>query len=127
MKNIDFITVLFTSIIYWTLYICWHQNFLFGKIYKNLEGNIFKNSFLKYLFLFITIFVYVFFFSVFEVILKISTFWDGVFFGFIIWLAFIATHNLFLVITKKRSFKLFLLDNTLYLIGSILTGAILAG
>jgi hypothetical protein len=127
MKNIDFITILFTTLIYCILYICWNQNFLFGKLYKNLEKKKFENTFLNYLFIFLTIFVYVFFFSIFEVILRISTFWDGVFFGFIIWLAFIATHNLFLVISKRRSFHLFLLDNTLYLIGSILTGAILAG
>ncbi|NGX56059.1 MAG: hypothetical protein K1060chlam5_00293 [Candidatus Anoxychlamydiales bacterium] len=129
MKNFDFITILFSSVIYFILYICWHQNFLFGKIYKKLESKKIdtKNKYLKYLFLFITIYVFVFFFAVFEVILSVTSFWDGVFFGFIIWLAFIMPHNLFLVIFKKRTFKLFLLDNTLYLLSIILIGAILAG
>lgn len=126
MKNIDLLTVLFAAIIYLVMYIVWYSNFLFGKFYKERAKDIKKNI-INYFYVFIFIFILCYVLALFEVIFGITTFWDGIFFGFLIWFGFIGTHTLFSVISFKRNFKLYFIDNVLYLLGLMIVGGILAG
>jgi len=128
VKNVDLLTVFFASAIYMVLYILWYSNVLFGKVYeKILKTTKTKPFYYHYFLLFVFIFVVSYVMALFEVLMGVTTFLDGIFLGFLIWLGFFATHGLFLVVSFKRSFKLFCLDNLLYLIALMIVGAILAG
>jgi hypothetical protein len=127
MKNIDILTVLFASIVYLIMYIVWYSDFLFGKIYKEISKKNIKKSILNYFFIFLFIFIISYVFALLEILLKVTTFWDGVFLGFLIWLGFIGTHFLFAVLSLKRNIKLYMIDNILYLLALMIVGGILAG
>ncbi len=127
MKQLDLITIFIASIIYTVLYVCWYSKFLFGKFVKKTKTKVKTNKQLSYFFTFLTIFVAAYVLSVFEILVMVTSFWDGVVLGFIIWFGFVGTHNLFLVINKKRTFKEFAIDNALYLLGLMIIGGILAG
>jgi hypothetical protein len=127
MKSIDLLTVCFASIIYLAMYIIWYSNFLFGKIYKAQLKKQIKKSFLSYIYIFIVTFVISYVLALFEVLLRITTFWDGVFLGFLIWLGFVVSHSSFLVVFFKRNLKLYFIDNILYLLALMIIGGILAG
>lgn len=128
MKNVDLLTVFFASAIYMVMYIFWYSNILFGKIYeKILKAPKKKPPFYHYFLLFIFIFLTSYIIALFEVLMGVTTFFDGIFLGFVIWLGLITTHSIFLVLSFKRSFKLYVLDNLLYLLALMIVSAILAG
>lgn len=127
MKNVDLLTVLFASGIYLVMYIVWYSNFLFGKIYKKIIKKHHKKDFFHFFKIFILVFITCYIVELFEVLVGITTFWDGVFFGFLIWLGIVGTHSLFQVISFKRNIKLYLLDNLLYLLALMIVAGILAG
>ena len=127
MNDIDFLTVFFASIIYFVMYIVWYSKFLFGKFYNGLIKKQPKNAFFYYVLIFIFVFIISYIIALFEILLGITTFWDGVFLGLLVWFGFVATHSLFSVISFKRSLKLCIIDNILYLLGLMIISGILAG
>lgn len=128
MKNVDLLTVFFAAAIYMVMYILWYSNILFGKVYeKILKATKKKPPFYHYFLLFLFVFVISYVISLFEVLMGVTTFFDGIFLGFLIWLGLITTHSLFLVVSFKRSIKLYVLDNLLYLLALMIVGGILAG
>ena len=127
MDGVDLLAVFFASVVYLLLYFIWYSKFLFGKIYKTLSKQKKGKSFFSYLFIFGIMLMSSYVLAIFEVLIKVTSFWDGVFLGFLIWLGFAFSHSFFLVITYKRNFKLFILDNILYLLGLMIVGGILAG
>ena len=127
MKDIDILTVSFASVIYFIMYLVWYSKFLIGKIYDSILQKTHKKTVLNYVLVFVSIFILSYIMALFEILIGIATFWDGVFFGLLIWFGFILTHSLFLVVSFKRNFKLFVLDNLLYLFAMMLVGGILAG
>lgn len=54
-----------------------------------------------------------------------KTIWQGIGVGFQIWLGFIATITLMPVIYEEGSFKIYLLNNSYYLLSCMIMGAIL--
>ncbi|KKM61914.1 MAG: hypothetical protein KR126chlam4_00916 [Candidatus Anoxychlamydiales bacterium] len=128
MKNVDLLTVFFAAAIYMVMYILWYSNILFGKVYeKILKTTKKKPPFYHYFLLFLFLFVISYVMSLFEVLMGVTTFFDGIFLGFLIWLGLVTTHSLFLVVSFKRSIKLYALDNLLYLLALMIVGGILAG
>ncbi|NGX63126.1 MAG: hypothetical protein KR126chlam6_00533 [Candidatus Anoxychlamydiales bacterium] len=127
MKDIDILTVSFASVIYFIMYLVWYSKLLVGKVYDSILQKTHKKTVLNYVLVFVSIFILSYIIALFEVLIGIATFWDGVFFGLLIWFGFILTHSLFLVVSFKRNFKLFVLDNLLYLFAMMLVGGILAG
>ena len=128
MKNVDLLTVFFAAAIYMVMYILWYSNILFGKVYeKILKTTKKKPPFYHYFLLFLFLFVISYVMSLFEVLMGVTTFFDGIFLGFLFWLGLVTTHSLFLVVSFKRSIKLYALDNLLYLLALMIVGGILAG
>jgi len=128
VKNVDLLTVFFAAAIYMVMYILWYSNILFGKVYeKILKTTKKKPPFYHYFLLFLFLFVISYVMSLFEVLMGVTTFFDGIFLGFLIWLGLVTTHSLFLVVSFKRSIKLYALDNLLYLLALMIVGGILAG
>jgi hypothetical protein len=109
------------------LYFVWYSNFLFGKVYHNITRKINGKSLYFYFFIFLFFLVVSYFIALLEVIMKVTTFWDGVFLGFLIWVGFVLTHEAINLITYKKNWKLFFLDNLLYLLGLMTVAGIIAG
>ena len=127
MKNIDFLTVVFASVIYFVMYIVWYSNFLFRKIYVRILGKEIQKSIFSYIYIFIAMLFVCYILAAIEILLRITTFWDGVFLGFLVWFGFVFTHSFFLATTFKRKLKLFFIDNLLYLLSLMIVAGILAG
>ncbi len=128
MKNVDLLTVLFASVIYLIIYIAWYSKFLFGKIYQDiLKSEKKKPPFYHYFLIFLASFIISYIVALFEGLMGVTSFFDGVFLGFLLWLGFVATHRLFFVLTFKRSYKIYILDNILYLIALMIISGIIAG
>jgi Protein of unknown function (DUF1761) len=127
MKEIDLVTVFFASALYMIMYLVWYSKILFGKIYKRLTINNKKKPLYYYFLIFLCMLIITYGLAVLEVLLGVTSFQDGIFLGFIIWFAFVCTHDLFLVLSFKRNIKLFLIDNFLYLIALMVICVILAG
>ena len=129
MKNFDFFTVLFASVVYFVLYNLWYSSFLFKKIYnftKDKKQNKKKNIIFNVL-IFTFIFVMSYIIASFEILLKVTTFKDGLLLGFLFWLSLVLPQSLIFSFKHKKPLKLFLLDNALYLIGIMTISSILAG
>ena len=124
MTSISIPTVFFTSVIYMILYLAWYSKFLFGRFFKNHAK---KKSFLNYLTVYFCVLFFCYVLSLFEVNFSITSFWDGVFFGFMIWAGIFVTHAIINGITHKIDKRVVLIDNFLYLIGTMLCCGILAG
>jgi len=124
MMSIDILTVFFASAIYMIIYVVWYSKFLFGKFFKNHTK---KRSFFNYLTVYFSILFFCYVLALFEVIFSITNFWDGMFFGFLIWAGIFVTHAIINGITHKIDKRVVLIDNFLYLIGTMFCAAIIAG
>jgi len=126
MREVDLLTVIFASIIYFVMYLTWYSKFLFASVYKKImKSNLKFSCFHVLIFIFILVISYVI--ALFEILMKVTTFWDGVFLGFLIWIGFVLSHSGFLIVSYNRNLKLSILDNILYLLGLMVVGGILAG
>ncbi|MBN2479929.1 MAG: DUF1761 domain-containing protein [Parachlamydiales bacterium] len=131
MKEIDFYTVLFASVVYFIMYVLWHSNFLFKKIYeddkKEKKVKEKKRKYHYYILVLILIFITSYVLASLEIFMKVTSFWDGVILGLFVWIGFVFPHSFFMSSKGKKNYKLFFLDNILYLLGLIIVGGILAG
>ena len=130
MKGIDLLTVLYASVIYFFMFVIWHSNFLFKKIYnleKKKKSGKKKKIFFYHLLVFILILISSYVIASFEVLLSVTSFWDGVVLGFLFWLGFVCTHSMFFMLKYKKDLRSYVLDNILYLIGLMVVSGIIAG
>ena len=124
MTNIDFPTVVFASIIYIILYVVWHSKFLFGRILGDFTK---KKTFSRYLTTYVAALFFCYILALLEVVFSITTFWDGVFFGFLIWLGVIFSHGVMHAITYRGESKIVFIDLALYFLTTTIICGILAG
>ncbi|EKE22159.1 MAG: hypothetical protein ACD_7C00035G0002, partial [uncultured bacterium] len=112
--------------IYLVMHLFWHSQYFFGKFYPKQtkeKGKIICSIILTFISTFVTAYVI----ALFEVLLGVSSFWDGVFLGFMIWIGFVATHSVFSALAVKRNRNLYLIDNILYFLGLVVVAGVLAG
>lgn len=126
MKSIDIFSVLFAGAIYLVMHVFWYSKYFFGKIREKQKKEV-KSLIVSYIFTFLSVFIISYVIALFEVLLGVASFWDGIFLGFLIWLGFVGPHGIFLVISFNSNFKNFIIDNILYLLGLMIVSGILAG
>lgn len=123
--EIDIFSYILATAVYILLQTLWYSPLFMGKIWQKIVQKKQKNIGLKIVFSWINAAVLSFFFALFIEFLQINTAIDGFFVGFSIWLGFVATTQLFMVIWERRPFTLYLIDNTYFFIGFGVLGAIL--
>jgi hypothetical protein len=126
----DHMSVFLSAMFFLFLGGLWYSSFLFGAIWVKLCG--FKNEDLRwgwkrYLGAVIQAIVMAYFLNFVEFYFRVTSFWDGVITGGMMWLGCVAPVLLFSVIWEKRSFKLYLLNSSYYLLGYLVMGGLLAG
>lgn len=130
MLHVDFLTVFIAAIVYMVISLAWYSPFLFGNMWlrlSKLESKDVRNKPLAIFCNFIIALILSYFISLIEIFLDVTSFWDGVIAGFIIYLGFVFTTQFTKVIWVKKTFKLFLLDNLCWLLSIMVMGGILAG
>ena len=68
-----------------------------------------------------------YFISLLEIFFDVTSFWDGVIAGFIVYLGFVFPTQITKVVWVKKTFKLFLVDNVCWLLSIMVMGGILVG
>ena len=122
MKYIDLLSVFIAAIVYSLIILFWYSKYLFKNIYKQDFSK-------KFLFFsnFIFGFIYSFVFAFIEIKFEVTTFKDGVYAGFFIWLGMILPLQYFLFFILRQRKKVVFLEMLRMFITSLLIGAILIG
>lgn len=128
MIHIDFLTVFVAAVIYMMIKVLWYSPYLFGKIWLTLkEKKELRSPYIAYPLNFLAALILSYFISLIEIYVGASSFWDGVFVGFILWLGFVFPIQLTQIIWIKDEIKLFLIKNGFLLLAFLVMGAILVG
>ena len=128
MVEVDFLSVIICSIIFFIVSIFGYSSYGFKNLWINFSKKAkIKNRYLFYLGSFFCGLLFSYFLAFFEGYLGITSFWDGVLCGFFVWLGFILTSKFFYYLLSDITFKLFLMDNIYWLTLSMVIGGILAG
>lgn len=111
--HIDWIAVVIAAVLNMVIGFFWYSKWLFGsawiKLSKLNEKELHVDA--KTLAMtFVASFMIAYFLSLFEGALGVTTVTDGMFVGFLFWLAFVATTQISCYIWGKKPFQLFLID-----------------
>jgi hypothetical protein len=119
--HIDFLSVLIAAIVNIVIGLIWYSRFLFGKAHEKAA----KPNKLAILWNSIVILITAYVLGFFEVFLGVTTVSDGMFVGFLAWLGFVATTQIYAVIWGKMSFKHFIIHSGCQLISFLAMGGII--
>lgn len=134
ITNLNYLAVFVSAIAVMVLGALWYGP-LFGRLWMQLSGITNKEIddsnksnlvWILYLINFISIFVTAYVTAHFIYFVGADTLKEGLQTGFWIWLGFIATFSLGMVIWEAKPFKLYILTNTYHLISFLMVGSILA-
>lgn len=126
MLSIDFLTVIVAAVIALIISILWYSPMLFGSMLlkQNLKA---KNWLLFVTLLFPILVLMSFFLAVIGFYLNVASFRDGAILGLFIWLGFVLPPHLFSVFIAKKGWKVFFLEDGIWLINLALLGGIVGG
>ena len=134
MDTIDFLSVFIATVVYVIIGAFWYSKFGFGKTWekciakeKKSKKKQSKRPYFSYFISFVLGYIIAFFIAYIENFLLISSFWDGLIAGCIIWFGFVFTTQAVMVLFEKRSVKLVLIDVGYWLITFAILGGVLAG
>jgi hypothetical protein len=119
--HIDFLSVLIAAFVNIVIGSVWYSRYLFGKMIKENH----KHSNLVFLWNSIVIVITAFVLGFFETFLGVTTVSDGMFVGFLAWLGFVATTQIYAVIWGKMNFKHFLVHTFCQLLSFLSMGGII--
>jgi len=120
-QHIDFLSVLIAAIVNMIIGFVWYSRFLFGK--KSERPNKFHK--LAFFCNCVVILVTAAVLGFFEAFLGVTTVSDGMFVGFLAWLGFVATTQIYAVIWGKMSYKHFLIHSGCQLLSFLSMGGVI--
>jgi hypothetical protein len=126
MHEIDFLTVVVSAIIATAIFILWFSDIVFGKVWKKYK-NIKKSNWLYSTICFFLMFISALVLAFVELYFQVTSFWDGVICGIIIWFGFVLPTLIFSTMFGENKIKLILLESMAFLVAYIAIGGILAG
>ena len=126
--QIGWLAVVVAAVVNQIIGFLWFSKWGFGQKWLKLRGmrEEKKGVGSKALLSFINSLVIAFFISFFEVRLEVLSIADGVLFGFLIWLGFVATTQISGVIWGKKPFELFVINTGYKLLSLLVMGGIIA-
>ena len=132
--NVNLVAVLVAAVASMVIGFLWYSPFLFGNMWMELSGMSkaklgkakSKWMTLNYFAMFVSSLVMSYVLAHFIKYTQSTTIMDGAVAGFWLWLGFIATVSLGMVLWEGKPFKLYVLKNAHQLISLIVMGAILA-
>lgn len=125
---IDWLSVLIAAILYMIFGALWYSPYFFGKAwmkFMNLTPQAMKGKSWRYIVEFIAALVMALFLATVQAFLQANTTWDGIFVGIGIWIGFIAPVLLSTFLWAEKTWKLFWIDASFFLLAFILMGGII--
>jgi hypothetical protein len=121
VPHIDLLSVLIAAIVNGLIGAVWYSRFLFGNISDE------KPQPCKLCFLWncIVVLITAYILAFFETFLGVTTVSDGMFVGFLAWLGFVATTQIYAVIWSKMNIKHFLVHTSCQLLSFLAMGGII--
>ncbi|MBU6383372.1 MAG: DUF1761 family protein [Verrucomicrobia bacterium] len=106
--SIDWLTVVVAAILNMLIGYCWYSKWLFGPTWMKLKdfAKVQPNRFTMVYAVVVSL-VIAYFLAFFEGWLGVTTVVDGMFVGFCLWLGFVVTTQINMILWEKASFKLF--------------------
>jgi hypothetical protein len=127
MIEVDILSVIIATVVYMIISFIWFSPFIFGKIWKKVVPDIGKGAkLIAYFSSLLIALVVAYFLAIIEGYLGVTSFWDGVVAGFIVWLGFVATTSVSSAIWSNK-WKVFFIEQGCWLINFIIMGGIIAG
>lgn len=126
MLNIDLLTVVVASIIGLIFGYLWYSPLFFGNVVKKIYSTSRKKSVVISL-SFLLLLVVSYFIAFLEIYLKVTSFWDGVVTGILLWIGFILPIQIIDFFLEKKKLVLFFINISFLLILFIILSGILAG
>ncbi|MBN1915049.1 MAG: DUF1761 domain-containing protein [Parachlamydiales bacterium] len=130
MISLDYLTIIVAAIVNVILGFLWYSPYVFGRLWLQLihrHEKEMKITFFSLLGGIIISLFLSFFLALVEAYMGVTSFWDGVVAGFIVWFGFVLPTQFSIVLWEKRPIKLFFIDNGIWLLGMLVMGGILAG
>ena len=125
--HINFWAVLLAAILGMIIQMAWYSPKVFGRFRDETKAKpIEENENTKLIISFVTILIMSYILSYAVFFADGAQFYDGISAAFYLWLGFVATTSLFDVLRKEKTFLLYLIDNSLWLIILMLMGGILS-
>jgi hypothetical protein len=119
--HIDFLSILIAAALNIIIGSVWYSRFLFGK----MEDSTHKPHKFAFLWNCVVIVITAAVLGFFEAFLGVTTVSDGMFVGFLAWLGFVATTQMYAVIWGKMSVKHFLLHSGCQLLSFLVMGGVI--
>jgi len=119
--HVDVLSVLIAAFMNIAIGAIWYSRYLFGSY---LEKNR-KNKWIPFLWNCIVVVITAFILGFFEVFLGVTTVSDGMFVGFLAWLGFVATTQIYAFIWGKMSLKHFVIHSGCQLLSYLVMGGII--
>jgi hypothetical protein len=134
MIYIDFLTAFVAAIIGFIIINLWFSQYCFKKLwekYRNFKLHLktTKAKIIFFIFVFIFIYIIALFLAFVQSYLRVTSFWDGIITGFLMWFGFTNPFHLasIFLFAKKNKFKIYLVEGFLFLLVYLLMGGMLAG
>ncbi len=127
MVIIDIVNVVIAAVIFLILYSLWYAPLIFGNLRKKLTNRDINRRWYFYIIIFIVAIVISYFLALIEGYLGVSSFWDGVIAGFIIWFGFVFTVQILLMGLTKAKWSIFFIDMGCLLLNFMIAAGIIAG
>ncbi len=124
---VDFFTTFVAAILFMIFHAAWYSDYLFGNLWKKAIHLQKKHSIYSYVGVFMIGWIIAYFIGMVEFFLKVTSFWDGVLAGFIIWLGFILPALYYPVVWGKRRHLPFFIEVTCFLLQLMVMGGVIAG
>lgn len=124
----DWIGIFIAAVLYLVIGAIWYSDSLFGSFLKDasIEANESGGTFFSLLSQFFLAWITAFFIDFFQRHLLITTVSDGMFVAFCFWLGFVAPSQLSFFLSKKASWKQFMIHGGYRLLSYLAMGGLIA-
>ncbi len=130
MEQIDLLTVIVAAFVGFVISLLWHSQYVFGPVWFKLTG-LDKKNIKHYVatlpLFFILVLIVAYFLALIEIYLGVTSFWDGIIAGVVVWFGFVFTPGLSSVLWGRKKMQLFMIDVGCWCLIFVAMGGILAG
>ncbi len=130
MEQIDLLTVFVAALVAMILSSLWYSQYAFGLVWRRITGLDKKTikQHMKTMPLFFLLLVIIsYFLSLIEIYLGVTSFWDGIIAGVVVWFGFVFTTGFSTVLWGRKNLHLFMIDSGSWCLVFMAMGGILAG
>lgn len=130
MIFVDQFSIYIAALVYLALTALWYAPIFFGKLYLRYSGVdpiTLPKKWMIFILSYAIGLLMSFFLAFLEGFIGVTSFWDGLFSGILIWIGFIVPTQFSLFLWRQKNIKMLFLDLSFWLLSFGLLGGIVAG